>query len=47
MELLLVTSWFICGDMIGECCRLEVTEEELTAEVGTEVEELIVGRKEV
>lgn len=47
MELLLVTSWFNSGDMIGDCCKLEVTEEELTAEVGTEWEELIVGKKEV
>lgn len=48
-ELLLVTSWPICGDMMGDCGRLEVMEEQLTAEVGTDMEEeeVMVGRKEV
>jgi hypothetical protein len=45
MELLLVISWEVCGDMIGEaCCELEATEEALMADSGT-VEEGIVGRE--
>lgn len=33
--------------MTGDCGKLEVTDEELTAEVGIELEELMVGRKDV
>lgn len=46
-ELLFVISWFNCGDIMGDCCRLEVTEEELTAEVGTEADEVMVDMNDV
>lgn len=41
MELFEVASW--CGDITGDCGKLEATDEELTAEVGMDTEELIVG----
>lgn len=47
IELLHVMSWFICGDMMGDWGTLEVTEPELTADVGIDTEELIVGSEEV